>query len=268
MIDLHVHLLPGLDDGCGTLEETVALANYLTSEGIKHAVATVHHLPGVYEIPPETVSEALTRTREALEIGGIPLEVTVANEIMIQQGLAERVRSGELTGIGKMKHYALVEFSSREIPWFAFTTLEHMTELGVIPIVAHPERCYPLHRDIAELRAWYSKGILAQLDLGSLLGIHGTRVQRFAEYLVRNHLIHLLGSDLHSPPPIPDLWARAYRRIAKLGGQEYACIIADDLPRAVLEDEDIGRIVPSPRHAKRYSLGTLASSLLGYASKD
>ena len=268
MFDLHVHLLPGLDDGCESLDQSISLARYLASEGVTHAVATVHYLPGMYEILPEAAHAALEETSRALATEGIALDVSLAHEIMIHQGIAERIRAGELIGMGPAQRYALVEFSSREVPWFAFTTLDHMAELGITPIVAHPERCYPLQRDVAELRSWFAKGILAQLDLGSLLGMHGSRIQRFSEYLVRNHLVHILGSDLHAPPSRPELWRRACRKIGKLGGDEYATIVAEDLPRMVLNGEDIARLVPHPLRARSFSLGSLASSILGYSTKE
>lgn len=268
MFDMHVHLLPGLDDGCATMDETIALARYLASEGITHAVATVHHLPGVYDVPPGAVEVTLRAVREALAAESISCEVSAANEIMIHRGLAERAKAGELLGIDAALRYALVELPLHELPWFALTTLEHMTELGITPVVAHPERCYPLHGDPSELRSWFAKGILAQLDLASLVGMHGTRVRRFAEFLVRNHLVHLLGSDLHGPPARADLWQRACRRIARLGGETYLRIVAEDLPRHILAGTDISRLVPPPRQVKRFSLSGLAGSVLGHSPRS
>ncbi|MCU0611758.1 MAG: hypothetical protein MUE60_08225 [Candidatus Eisenbacteria bacterium] len=268
MIDVHVHLLPGLDDGCSSIEESIPLARYLASEGVTHAIATVHHMPGIYDVPVAAVHATLAEVRQALSAESIALDVGVANEVMIHQGLAERVKRQELLGLGAEQRYLLVEFSGREIPWFAFTTLEHLTEFGVTPIVAHPERCYPLHRDLMEVRSWYSKGILAQLDLGSLLGLHGGRIRKFAEFMVRNHLIHLLGSDLHGPPARGDMWTRAYRRIVRLGGEEYARAVSEELPRAVWDGGDIARLVPTPRQSKAFSLFSMARSILGYTARE
>ncbi len=267
MYDVHVHLLPGLDDGCATLEESLTLARYLVSAGVHCAIATVHSLPGAWDLPPDRVEAAVRQMRESLAAAAIPLEVHVANEIMVHQGLVERVTGGELLCFGKGR-YALVELPVHEIPWFAFTTIEHLVEVGFTPVVAHPERCYPLHRDPDEMRSWYAKGILAQLDAGSITGAHGARVRRFAEYLVRHHLVHLLGSDLHAPPRSGDPWRQASERVVKLGGADYARVVTEELPRAILEGADISRTVPPPRSPKTFSIGRLASRILGYAPRE
>jgi protein-tyrosine phosphatase len=170
--------------------------------------------------------------------------------------------------IGGSGTFVLIEFPLYEMPWFAMTTVDHLVELGYVPIIAHPERCLPLHKEARELRSWFNKGVLTQLDIASLLGQHGSEVQDVAELMVRDHLVHLVGSDLHGPTTRAQLWSEAMRRLARLGGEEYAEIVSRSLPEAILRGDDIRYLVPSPRETKRFSFRRLADALLGNSLKD
>lgn len=263
VIDIHSHILPGLDDGCATMDESIQSARILQQQGISTLIATPHYLPGHYETTPDIIRSAVRELDKRFRTEGIRLNLLPGCEIMIHQGITERILAGELMTVGDGGTYALVEFPPYEIPWYAISVLEHMVESGITPILAHPERYTMLHRDLDEPRTWYFKGILAQLDIASLFGLHGSDVQRYAELMIRNHLIHLLGSDLHGPISRVNLWKEVQKKIMKMGGEDYFRRISIDLPAAVLEGGDIRTIVPQPRYVKSFSLRRLAHAFLG-----
>ena len=268
MIDFHSHILPGIDDGCATMEESIQAARVLQEQGILTVVATPHHLPGHYETSPDTIRSGVQELEARLYADGIHLALVPGCEIMIHRGITERILNGELMTISGMGNYALVEFPPHEIPWYAISVMEHMVESGITPILAHPERYNMLHRDLDEPRTWYFKGILAQLDIASLFGLHGSDVQRYAELMVRNHLIHLLGSDLHGPISRVNLWRDVPKKIIRLGGEDYFKSISTTLPHTILEGRDIRTLVPPPRYVKSFSLRRLAHAFLGNSIPD
>ncbi len=268
MIDFHSHILPGMDDGCATTEEALQAARALVEQGIQTLVASSHYLPGHYELTPDMLLSATRDLQQTLDDAGIVIRLIPGCEIMVHQGMTERLLKGDLLTIADQHTYALVEFPLHEIPWFSMSVLEHMVESGITPIVAHPARYYLLHRDTEEIRSWYCKGILAQLDIASLFGLHGSDVQRFAELLIRNHLVHLLGSDLHGPSSRVRLWKDAVKKVVKLGGEEYFHVISETLPRMILRGEDIRLLVPSPRRIKTFSIRRIANAILGNDTVD
>jgi protein-tyrosine phosphatase len=268
IVDFHTHILPGLDDGCATIEESIAAARMLQMHGVGTAVATPHYLPGHFTPDASEISESVDNLQQLLNDEGIDLELLPGAEIMVHQMLAESIRTGLVVPIGGSGTFILVELPLYELPWFAMTTVDHLVELGYVPIIAHPERCLPLHKESHELRSWFSKGVLTQLDIASLIGQHGSDVQRVAEMMIRDHLVHLVGSDLHGPNTRARLWTEAMRRITRLGGEDYAETVARALPNAILKGENIKFLVPSPRETKRFSIRRLADALLGNSLKE
>lgn len=268
IVDFHTHILPGLDDGCATIEESLTAARMLQRHGVGTAVATPHYLPGYFTADASEIGASIENLQQLLTNEGIDLELLPGHEIMVHQTLAESIRMEQVVPIGGSGKFILVEFPLYELPWFAMTTVDHLVELGYIPIIAHPERCLPLHKEARELRSWFYKGVLTQLDIASLVGQHGSDVQHVAEMMIRDHLVHLVGSDLHGPTARAQLWTEAMRRIVRLGGEEYAETVARSLPKAILKGEDIKFLVPSPRETKRFSIRRLADALLGNSLKD
>jgi protein-tyrosine phosphatase len=268
IVDFHTHILPGLDDGCATSEESVDAARMLRSQGVSTVVATPHYLPGHFTPVAAEVRSSTEKLRLLLTDEGIDLELLPGHEIMVHRTLAESIRTQLVLPIGGSGTFVLVEFPLYELPWFAMTTIDHLVELGYVPIIAHPERCLPLHKESRELRSWFHKGVLTQLDIASLMGQHGSDVQHVAEMMIRDHLVHLVGSDLHGPTTRAQLWTETIRRIARLGGQEYAETVSCTLPKAILTGEDIRFLVPSPRETKKFSIRRLADSLLGNSLDD
>lgn len=214
MIDIHIHILPGLDDGPPDMEEAITMARNAVDGGIKEVVATPHVIPGLYHNNKGIVLEAVQHFQQRLEHYGIPLQVHPGMEYMIDPGLPQLLRDGEALTLGDNGKYLLVEFPAVEVPVFTEHTLFEIALQGVIPVIAHPERNGELLRNPNKLLPFLERGALCQGTAGSLTGLFGRQVQHLAWRYLRKGCYSFVGSDAHGssgsrPPGLDEFCARA-----------------------------------------------------------
>ncbi len=196
MIDTHLHILPGVDDGPDTLEEALALARALVQEGIHTAIATPHYND---EFPRRSALEIQARVGDmqyALDRCGIPLRLFPGHEVLIKSGLVEDIQAGKLATLNGSRYLLLELWPSAWIPETERVIFE-LRAAGIIPILAHVERYHAIQRDPNRLAALLEQGVLTQLTASSLSGIWGKTVHRCAETLLKKGLIHCIASDAH-----------------------------------------------------------------------
>lgn len=196
MIDTHLHILPGVDDGPETLEEALTLARVLVQEGVHAAIATPHYND---EFPSHTAAEIRERVEDmqlALDRHGIPLIVFVGHEALIKAGLVEDIQMGRCATLNG-SCYLLLELWNRQ--WIPETerVIFELRANGIVPIIAHPERYYAIQREPNRLTGLLQQGALAQLVASSLTGMQGNSARRCAETLLKKGLIHCIASDAH-----------------------------------------------------------------------
>jgi protein-tyrosine phosphatase len=196
MIDTHLHILPGVDDGPDTLEEALALAQVLVEEGISSAIATPHYND---EFPRRSASEIQARVHDmqhALNRNGIPLRLFPGHEALIKPGLLEDIQTGRLATLNGSR-YLLLELWNNE--WLPETerVIFELRAAGIVPVIAHPERYRAIQRDPSRLATLQRQGVLAQLTASSLIGMQGRATRRCAEALLKKGLIHCIASDAH-----------------------------------------------------------------------
>jgi protein-tyrosine phosphatase len=242
MIDLHCHILPGLDDGAKTLEEALEMARVAESEGIKTIVATPHIFRGNLASQDfASIQEKRRVLNEALEKYEIQVEVKSGAEVYISHNLIDEIRKSRGNLVLNGSSYMFIEFPSDHIfPGVKNLFFDIMSE-GIIPIIAHPERNSAFIQNASLLYDLVSMGALAQANSGSFLGLYGGRsaeaVRRFLEW----HLIHFIASDGHNPRSIPCRLSEAARKAEAVVGKDRALALVKDNPQAVLED----RVIPS-----------------------
>src|SRR5260370_357668 len=196
MIDTHLHILPGVDDGPDTLEEALALARALVQEGIHTAIATPHYND---EFPRRSALEIQTRVNDmqyALDRCGIPLRLFPGHEVLIKSGLVEDIQAGKLATLNGGRYLLLELWPSTWIPETERVIFE-LRAAGIIPILAHVERYHAIQRDPNRLTALLERGVLTQLTASSLSGIWGKTVRHCAETLLKTGLIHFILSYSH-----------------------------------------------------------------------
>ena len=195
-VDMHSHLLPGIDDGVKTPEQTVAFVKELHALGYKKLICTPHVLNGVHNNTPETIGNALAIAKKALAEANVPVELGAAAEYMIDDGLEKKVDNKEkLLTIGD--NYLLVEMSYMAPPFNLTEMLFKLQMQGYKLILAHPERYSFYHKDFQQLENFRDRGILFQLNLLSMSGYYGKEVKRACEKLIDAKMVEFIGTDMH-----------------------------------------------------------------------
>lgn len=239
MIDLHTHILPGIDDGPETIEGSLQIARAALAAGTGTVVATPH-INRAYDLDPPRVLEATQALREALEHEGIELELLSGGEISTRR--LARLREEEIDALRLGGGpYLLIESPLSSGAWELTEVVERLHRDGYGVLLAHPERCPGFHRDPALLRDLVSQGALCSITAGALAGRFGSTVNRFALKLLRDGLVHDVASDTHDTrrrsPELRAPLSIAAERLPGLEGQ--AKWLTEDVPAAILAGEPL-----------------------------
>ncbi|MGN6617870.1 MAG: tyrosine-protein phosphatase [Ilyomonas sp.] len=195
-IDMHSHLLPGLDDGLKELDQTIAFVKELNTLGYHSLVCTPHILSDLYPNTPDTILPRLTIVREALKENNIPVQIHAAAEYMVDTDMESYVKSGKpLLTFGK--NYILIEMSYLAASPNIEQVIFELRMKGLQPILAHPERYNFYHHDFSKYERMKDLGCLLQMNLLSISGYYGKGIKLVAEKLAKNKMIDLVGTDMH-----------------------------------------------------------------------
>jgi len=237
MIDIHSHILPGLDDGAKTLEDTLGIVQQMYKAGCQTIIATPHVLEGYEFLSPEEILAATEQVRERVAEAGIPVEVLPGAENYIFPEMGKWVREGRLLTLGNTRKYLLLELPMLEIPQYTEQVFFELQVQGLTPVLAHPERNKGLIDQPECLIEWAKKGVLFQLNLRSLSGRYGPQAQELAEILLRSKLVHFVGSDAHRPSQRDSVYLEALQGIEGIVGEECCREVMVRNPRAILAGE-------------------------------
>lgn len=200
MIDIHTHILPGLDDGARDMDDSLAMAEIAWKSGVHTVAATSHANTGGYfpEYSPKTYLERLNLFRDALEHEGIGLTVLSGMEIFTTGEVPELIEDGMLLPLNHTPYF-LMEFSFGIEAAEAEGLLEDAMDIGAVPIIAHPERYQCIQEDPKRLSGWMAKGCLTQVNRGSVFGRFGQRAKKCVDFLLERHWVTCIASDAHKP---------------------------------------------------------------------
>lgn len=197
MLDMHVHILPGLDDGSPHLEESLAMARIAVEDGIDTIIATPHVMKGIYNNSRTTIIEAVQELQQKLDAQNIALTLKPGAEYYLEPDLPDKLAGGELLTLNNGP-YLLVELPSASVPAYTSRVIYELQLQGIIPVLAHPERNAGFMSQPELLREYAGKGILAQVTTESISGALGKTVQKTALKFIRENLVHFVASDAHS----------------------------------------------------------------------
>ncbi len=241
MVDLHCHILPGVDDGAADLATALEMARVLSGVGFT-GVATSPHMgvgPGG-DVAPALAAERRAELREALGANGIALELLPNGEHYLSAELFERVSRGEVVTVGGDSRWLLVE-----LPWGGLADTEgvifRLQTKGYRVLLAHPERNTFLGLDV--LARLVDRGVRTQVELGSFLGAFGAAEQDRAWALLDRHLVHVLATDLHRPARAAEWLPKAFAAVADHSSTDAVQLAAAVNPRRMLADEGADAIV-------------------------
>jgi protein-tyrosine phosphatase len=250
VIDLHCHVLPGIDDGPRTIEESVALARAARANGIRTIVATPH-ASARYPNRPAAIYELVAQLNERLQSEGIDIEIRTGAEIaMTHAPEIDPVELAQMTLGGGP--WLLLEPPFSPVVAGLDRLVATVQSAGYRIVLAHPERCPAFHRDLDLLQTFVSNGALTSITAGSLVGRFGKEVKRFALRLLDDGLVHNVASDAHDPLRRPPGIGAELDR-AGLGAMgEWFC---QAVPAAILSGADIperpGSAVPTGKGSRR-----------------
>ena len=253
MIDLHTHVLPGIDDGPGTVEESIALARAAVAEGTTTLVATPHV---TWDLPANDagrIAAAVAALEAELARAGVDVALRTGAEVAITR--AHELGDEELRGLRLGGGEWLLVESPLSVVAAGFDTAVYaLAARGHRIVLAHPERSPLLHKDPELLRRFVADGMLTSVTAGALLGRFGSTVKRFALWMLEEDLVHDLASDAHDaerrPPGIHDAIAAADQELP--GVAERAAWLTLSVPGAILDGGPIpDPPAPPPRRRRR-----------------
>ena len=238
MIDLHCHILPGIDDGATSMEESCLMAQIAVESGVTAVAMTSHcNVPDQFDNYADTaLVDQILNFRDVLRQREIPLRVYPGMEVYVTPNLSELLEEKRLLTLG-LTRYLLVEFGFDESARFINQMLQVVENHGCIPMIAHPERYYCVQDDEKLLLQWASRGYPLQMNKGSFFGMFGRHAAKTAHWAFQHGCIHLIGSDAHSPyvrtPRLTDVWGY----VAELSSEEIADFLLTENPKRILNDE-------------------------------
>lgn len=194
-IDMHSHILPGIDDGAPTVRESVMLVKRLIDLGFTKLIATPHIMSDYYRNTPEIIHRALEELREELEKQNIKIPIEAAAEYYLDETFSSKIDKGNLLTMGN--NYVLFELSYLNYPNNIKETVQRLNDKGYKPILAHPERYPYLYGSIENFYKVREYGCYFQLNTISLAGYYGKQTQKVAEELVEHMMVDFIGSDMH-----------------------------------------------------------------------
>jgi protein-tyrosine phosphatase len=195
--DLHCHILPGLDDGARDMKASLSMALMARESGARRIVATPHIMPGVYASSPGDIRAKASLLRENLGEAGIDLEIVEGAEVYLTEQISRDYKDEKILPLGRSR-YILVELPSLSLPAHTIDEIFNLRIAGAGVILAHPERNSDLRRNPGLLREVVETGIYLQVNAGSFVGVYGKDVSAFADRLMKEGLVHFIGSDAHS----------------------------------------------------------------------
>lgn len=251
MIDLHSHMLPGVDDGAPDLEAALAMARAAVQDGITEVCCTPHYIPQLYENDRRTVLDAVTALRRFLAENGMPLTLHAGCEIRLHASMPQALRQNKLLTLGDAGRYVLVELPPHALPLRLEDFFWELRRFGFTPVLAHPERHPFLGRHPGLLFKWVRAGALVQITAGSLLGHFGKQVREGTLRLLEHRLVHVIASDAHHAKERAPALSLALDEAAKRLGKDAARDLVLTVPRCILEGKICEVPEPVPREKRR-----------------
>lgn len=197
MIDIHSHILPSIDDGSKSIEETLKMIKQAIEDGTTDIVATPHYCIGYGEEPFTGVKEKVKELNKILCEKKLGIKVHYGQEVYYSNRLLEDLEE-ETIGTINDGRYLLIEFNMRELEEEVFDTLYELGIQNVVPVIAHPERYSYIQKHPSTINKFIDEGCLFQLNAGSIEGRHGSEAKKCAELLLKNGVYSFIGSDGHN----------------------------------------------------------------------
>lgn len=234
LFDIHCHIIPGVDDGASNMEESIKMLKMEYAEGVRTIIATPHFRVGMFETPPEEIIgqfELLKRTASEENCG---IELYLGCEFHANMDMMKYLRTGKARTMAGSR-FVLTEFSGRDEKGYIRGRLNSLISNGCRPVIAHIERYGCLRKDISFIEELVEMGAYVQVNAGSITGDGGFATRHFCRKLLKEGLIHFVGTDAHGTRRRVPKIKEAYSYIAKTMGNRYADAIFITNPQRMIK---------------------------------
>jgi len=242
-VDIHCHLVPAIDDGAKSWEESLAMAEIAVSDGIQTIIATPHQNGSYAHNRGDAIRQRVGELQRQLDHHQIPLRVMPGADVRIEDGMIAALRAGDVLTLGDLGRHVLLELP-HELYFPLERVLDELAAAEMVGILSHPERNQGILKQPDLVASLFDYGCLMQITAGSLLGTFGKTCQEMSEWMLKRGLVHFIATDAHGPRARRPLIRRAFEYTAELVGEETALALCQDNPAAVAAGDDVHATPP------------------------
>ncbi|MBW2708085.1 MAG: tyrosine protein phosphatase [Deltaproteobacteria bacterium] len=239
LIDIHAHILPGMDDGPATLDQSLEMARVAVEDGIRTMISTPHCLNGRHSNWRQEMLTACETFNAQLRQRQIPLTVLPGSEACLAPELAGEIEKGRLMTLNDTGRYFFLELPDQFIPEAVKSLINRLKRDKITAIITHPERNATLQQNMDLLSDFVLAGALSQVTAGSITGQFGRHIYKCSAKIVKMQMAHFVASDAHSPTERPPKLFSAIKKLTSVVGKTRAERMMFDFPQAVLDGKDI-----------------------------
>ncbi len=237
MIDIHNHIIPGIDDGAQTLADALVLLQLAVDDGITHLVCTPHMHAGRFNNCIETIRPGFKGLQKAAAESALPIRLAMAAEVRISDDFIIQLKQNKVPFIGRWQNKAVVllEMPHDRIPVGIENLLDWLAQQDILAIIAHPERNKEIILRPGRAQSLAKHGALFQLTSASVAGHFGESALKTAHWFLENELAFCVASDAHNVKNRPPLMGAAYKTLEEMGGKELADKLCLNNPASLCE---------------------------------
>ncbi len=233
MIDLHCHLLPGIDDGSPDEERSIEMARMAVAEGVVALACTPHIMPGVYDNSGPDIRRRVALLQERFDAEGVALQLMVGADVHIAPDMVSKLRSGEVLTLNDTR-YVLIETPHHILPPRVEDSIFNLMAAGYVPIFTHPERMSWIERKYDLIQHLARAGVWMQLTAGALTGRFGPKAQYWSERMLDEGMFQIIATDAHDISRRPPALGEALAALAERVGEDEAWSMISTRPRGVV----------------------------------
>lgn len=235
-VDIHTHILPSVDDGAITIEESIEIINYLYKIGITDIVLTSHYIKDTNYTKNQAARDKILRELR-LKLNNDNINLYLGNEVYLCEDIIDLLERHEISTLNNSK-YMLVELPLTGYINNLPNILWELSNYGIVPVIAHPERYQFLQKDRNRVKELLEFNCLLQCNVDSLTGKYGKKAKKLMKWLLKNNLVHFVASDIHYVDEDKELeWS--YKKLKKIVGEKRYKNLTLNNPIKALEDKDI-----------------------------
>jgi len=249
MIDIHSHILPNIDDGARDIEETFNIINEAIEAGFTDIISTSHYMQDSYVVDKTQRDIFINDIQAKLDENNINMKLYNGAEIYISSDLDMLVKNNIVPTLNNSR-YILLELPMNSKIMYLEDAIHKLLSMNLIPIIAHPERYSYVQRNPNIIIDLVQKGVLFQANYGSIIGIYGKKPKKTVEKLLKNNMIHFLGSDIHRQHTIYNNMGEILKSLEKLMNKETIKLLTQKNPMNIINNEKID--IPNPIKIRKF----------------